>query len=122
MNRPLQVTFRHLPHTEALDAYVAKHAAKLDRFHDRITGCHVVVEAPHQHKKGGRHYDVRIDLTIPGAEIVINQAPDEDTANEDLYAAIDRAFAQLERRLEEHVRLHDDRHEARRLHERARNA
>lgn len=122
MNRPLQVTFRHLPHTEALDAYVAKHAAKLERFHDRITGCHVVVEAPHQHKKGGKHYSVTIDLTVPGAEIVVRPAPEDDPASEDLYAAIDRAFDQAERRLEEHVKHANGRDEARRLHERARNA
>jgi ribosomal subunit interface protein len=100
----VQITFRDIPHSDALEAYVRERATKLDTFSTRITGCHVAIEAPHRHQQTGRHYRVRIDLIVPGGEVVVSHAPDEDTTNEDAYAAIDEAFDRLGRRLEDHVR------------------
>jgi cold shock CspA family protein len=34
--------------------------------------CRVVVDVPHRHRFGGNPYYVRIDLTVPGEEIVVN--------------------------------------------------
>ncbi len=104
MHLPLQVTFRNIPHSDAIEAYVRERASKLDTFSARVTGCHVVVEAPHQHHHHGAHFRVRIDLTVPGNEIVVSHAPEENPTNEDLYAAIDDAFDRMGRRLEDHVR------------------
>jgi ribosomal subunit interface protein len=100
----VQITFRDIPHSDAIEIYVRDHVAKLDTFASRITACHVVVEAPHKHQQHGRHYRVRIDMTVPGGEVVVSNAPDEDSTNEDAYAAIDEAFDRLGRRLEDHVR------------------
>jgi ribosomal subunit interface protein len=104
MQSPVQVTFRDIPSSPALSAHVEKRAAKLDTFFDRITHCHVVVEAPHRHHKHGKRYHVRIDLHVPGKELVVSKNPDE--AKEDAYAAIDDAFTDAERALEEFARLH----------------
>jgi ribosomal subunit interface protein len=101
---PLQITFRGIQHSDAVEAYVRKRAEKLETFSLRITGCHVAVEAPHRHQQGGRHYRVRVDLTVPGDEVVVSHAPDEDPNNEDVYAAVDEAFDRVGRRLEDHVR------------------
>ena len=38
-------------------------------------GCRVIVEAPHRHHRKGKAYEVRIDLTVPGGELVINRSP-----------------------------------------------
>lgn len=104
MQLPIQITFRNFPHSDAIDAYVRERAAKLDTFFTRITACRVVVETPHQHQQHGRHFRVRIDLTVPGGEVVVSHAPDENPTNEDPYAAIDQAFDQMGRRLQDHVR------------------
>jgi len=104
MQLPVQVTFREMPHSDAIETYVRKRAEKLETFSARITGCHVVVESPHKHQRGGRHFRVRIDLTVPGREIVVSHAPGDDATNEDAYAAVDEAFDRLGRRLEDHVR------------------
>lgn len=104
MQSPVQVTFRDIPSSPALSAHVEKRAAKLDTFFERITHCHVVVEAPHRHHKHGKRYHVRIDLHVPGKELVVSKNPDE--AKEDAYAAIDDAFTDAERALEEFARLH----------------
>lgn len=100
----VHVTFRDVPFSEAIDGYVRKHAEKLETFGPRVTGCHVTVEAPHRHRKTGRHFRVRIDLTVPGGELVVGRAPDEDFANEDAYAAVNEAFDRMQRRLEDYVR------------------
>lgn len=104
MELPIQVTFRGIPRSDAIDAYVRDRAAKLETFATRITGCHVAVESPHQHQQSGRPYRVRIDLTVPGGELVVAHAPDEDPTIQDAYAAIDQAFDQMGRRLQDHQR------------------
>ena len=50
MKLPLQVTFRHMEPSDALDADIREHAEILDKFAGNIMSCRVVVEAPHQHK------------------------------------------------------------------------
>src|SRR5271166_5179460 len=104
MELPIQVTFRNMTTSDAVDAYVRERAAKLDTFSARITGCHVAVEIPHQHQRSGKHFRVRIDLTVPGGEVVVSHTPDESSTSEDVYAAVDHAFDQMGRRLEDHVR------------------
>jgi ribosome-associated translation inhibitor RaiA len=83
---------------------VRRRAAKLLTFAPRITGCHVAIESPHHHHRHGRHYRVRVDLVIPGAELVVGNAPDARDSDENAYSAIDRAFDRMARRLEEYGR------------------
>jgi cold shock CspA family protein len=47
---------------------------------------------------------VRVDLTIPGAEIVVSRLPPEDATNEDIVVAISEAFDTVRMRLLEHGR------------------
>ena len=106
MQVELLITFRGMAPSEAVTAKIRERVAKLERFHDRIMACHVVVEAPHRHKHKGKIYAVRIDLTVPGGEIVVNREPGADHAHEDVYVAIRDAFDALRRRLEDYVRKH----------------
>jgi cold shock CspA family protein len=98
MKTPLQVSFHSTPHSDALESYVRKHAEKLETFFGRIVGCRVVLEVPHRARSGGQ-YGVRINLNVPGEEIAVTHVPEESVANEDPYAAVDRAFAEAGRRL-----------------------
>jgi ribosomal subunit interface protein len=104
MQTPLQITLRGIVRSEPIESYVRTRADKLERFSDRITGCHVMIEQPHRHKRHGRHHRVRIDLAVPGNEIVVTRNPDERKDQEDLYASIDAAFDDAQRVLEDHVR------------------
>ena len=74
---------------------------------DRLVACHVAIESPHRHKQHGRHYRVRVDLTLPGTALVVDRCPDEGHANEDVYAAIDQAFDHAVRRVREAKRRRD---------------
>jgi ribosomal subunit interface protein len=104
MEIPVRVTFRGIDRTPAIEDYVLRRAAKLERFFERIVACRVTLDAPHRHHQHGRHYLVRVDLTVPGAELVVGRTPDERALHEDLYAAIDDAFDDAGRVLEDHVR------------------
>ncbi|WP_432804184.1 HPF/RaiA family ribosome-associated protein [Azospirillum argentinense] len=65
-----------------LEACVREHAAKLERFFEHITTCHVVLDAPHRHHHKGKLYTVRIDLTVPGGELAVRHAKPADHAHE----------------------------------------
>lgn len=103
MNIPLQLTFRHMPASESIEAYVRAKAEKLDRFGVRISRCHVVLDVPHRHQSHGRPYRVQVDLHLPGREIVVSRSPDNDDRKQDAYAAIDVAFDELDRQVQDYV-------------------
>jgi len=92
MDMPLQVTFRDLPHSPALDEKIREKASRLQSLSDRITSCRVTLERRHQRQ--GREYSVRIDLRVPEREIVVNHDHDED-----VYVALREAFDAAERQL-----------------------
>lgn len=107
MAAPVQVTFRDIPHSDAVASHVERRAAKLETFFDRIVRCHVVVEAPHRRHLRGKRYHVRIDLHVPGRELVVSRNLEE--MKEDLHAAVDDAFGDAERVLEDYARqLHGE--------------
>jgi ribosomal subunit interface protein len=106
MQIPLQITFRDMEPSEAVEARIREKAAKLDRHYDRIMSCRVMVEAPHGHHHQGRLFHVRIDLTVPEGELVVTQAHHhKDHAHEDVYVAIRDAFNAIQRQLEDHARV-----------------
>ncbi|MDH5470000.1 MAG: HPF/RaiA family ribosome-associated protein, partial [Gammaproteobacteria bacterium] len=63
MQIPLQITYRNMEPSAAVEANIRGKAAKLDQFSDQIMSCRVVVEAPHGHHHQGNLFQVRIDLT-----------------------------------------------------------
>lgn len=96
---PLQITVRDMPISLALETHIRKKAEKLNRFYKRISSCRIVVEVPQKHKHQGKLYNVRIDLTVPGKELVVTRKLDQD-----VYIAIRNAFEAIFRQLEEHAR------------------
>jgi ribosomal subunit interface protein len=104
MQIPLQVSFRNMDPSPAVEARIREKAAKLERFHDRIIGCTVVVEAPHRHHYKGKLYNVRIEISVPGKNVVIDRAKPIDPAHEDVYVAIRDAFDAAVRRIEDQAK------------------
>jgi ribosome-associated translation inhibitor RaiA len=117
--------------SDAVTARIEEEVSKLDTFYDRITSCRVVVEAPHRHHKWGELFHIRIDLGVPGTELVVSHEPSphaslshEDEAavkkhieihpeHKDVYVAIRDAFASARRQLQDYVRRRDDKSKAR---------
>jgi hypothetical protein len=75
MTLPLQVTFRNMKHSAEVEGWIRAEAEKLETFYHRIIGCRVAIEVPHRHHKKGKPLHIRIDLTLPGKEIVIKREP-----------------------------------------------
>jgi cold shock CspA family protein len=98
MQVPLQVTVRDLSLSEAATAEIRAKAADLETYYDSIISCRVVVEGPVRHHHTGP-FTVRIDLSVPGAELVVDRHADKD-----LYVAIRDAFDAARRRLEDYAR------------------
>jgi ribosomal subunit interface protein len=99
MTAPVEVTFRDIEHSDAVETRVREKAAKLSQFHDRIVSCRVVIESPQRQQHQGKLFAVRIDLNVPGKEIVVNKVQ-----NEDVYVAIRDAFDAATRQLEDFAR------------------
>ena len=99
MKLPLQVTFRGMDASSAVEEAVRRKVQHLERFYDGITSCRVVVELLQKHQHQGRPFGVLIDLTLPGHELVVNRVEDED-----VYIALREAFDDMTRQLEDLAR------------------
>lgn len=107
----------------AVTARVNDEAAKLDRYFPRIESCRVIVEAPHRHHKRGELFHIRIEIGVPGTDIVVRHEPTLHRAlargdftkwakhfevhapHKDIYVTIRDAFKAARRQLEDHARL-----------------
>lgn len=96
MELPVQVTYRGLDGSEALNELIHKEAEKLERFFDRIVGCRVLVEREQRHLRSGAPFHVRIDLTVPGAELTIDTAKSVRASPSDEQAAARRKSAEVD--------------------------
>lgn len=107
--------------SDAVVALVHEEAGKLDKYFDRITSCRVMVEAAHRHHRRGDPCHVRIELGVPGKELVAGHEPtlhgiakhDEEAKrrkdleiegpHKDVYVAIRDAFKAMRRQLQDYV-------------------
>lgn len=103
MNFPLQIAFHNLPPDDAIEVKIRELAEDLQGHYDRILSGRVVVDVPHRHHKEGNQYNVRIDLKVPGAEIVVKRDHAHHGETEDLDVALNEAFDDARRQLEDHV-------------------
>lgn len=101
MDLPLQITWRGLARSDALDDAIRDKAAKLQQFHEGIMRCKVVVELAGRHQQQGRHFVVRVELKLPGGEITVNRDHDED-----VHIALRDAFDAARRQLQDFNRQH----------------
>ncbi|TAN68342.1 MAG: HPF/RaiA family ribosome-associated protein [Methylobacter sp.] len=105
MQIPLQVTFRGIPHSDAVEAKIREKVTKLEKFHSHIMGCKVAVEAEHHSHHQGNQYHIRIDITTPRKELIISREHHDKKAYEDIYVAIRDAFNAAARQLEDYARI-----------------
>ncbi|HLU77781.1 MAG TPA: HPF/RaiA family ribosome-associated protein [Burkholderiales bacterium] len=94
MATPLQITFRDMDPSPALEARIREKMAKLEALDERITSGRVVVERLSARRRSGNEIGVLIELAVPGPNILI-----DDIRNEDAYVAVRDAFDAAERML-----------------------
>jgi len=95
--QPIRISYHGIPASDAVTALIHTRAAQLDHLNERIHSLRVVVDAPHHHHRHGNHYCVRIELRMPGRDIVVGNEPVD--ADEDVYQAVRHAFDAARRRL-----------------------
>jgi ribosome-associated translation inhibitor RaiA len=71
----------------------------LNRQCEPIHACRVVVEALQRHRQQGAQIAVRLNITLPGTEVVVNREHGED-----VYIALHDAFEAASLQLKEHMR------------------
>ncbi len=116
-----QITFRNVEASPEIEAEVLKEAERLDKFFPRIMSCRVAIEAPARPHFGGL-VRVRIDLGVPGEELLVEHNPNLQTTLErvgaekktkrweprrerrDASRAVHDAFHEMRRRLQDYVR------------------
>lgn len=98
---PVQVNFRNMDRSAGTERHIHEKVAVLEHLHPRLVACRVTIE-PHSHRNGrAGAFHVTIDVTVPGAELVIDHEP---TQLEELTATLDDAFVKIRRRLDEQTR------------------
>jgi ribosomal subunit interface protein len=98
MKLPLEISARDVRINGETEDLIRDKALKLDRFYDQIIGCRVKVDVPHRSQRSGIMYNVRIDITVPGGELIVKREPDED-----LHVAIVNSFETAQRRVKEYA-------------------
>jgi ribosome-associated translation inhibitor RaiA len=120
MTLPVRIEFRNLDASPVVQRWIGEAVAKLETFFDRIIGCRVLVEVPHLHRRRGSPYVVKIELSVPGREIVVQHQPSQGSSlrasgraakrfdvqapHKNLRRAIDDAFRRAGRQLQDHAR------------------
>ena len=105
MQLPLQLQFRNMDPSAAIEAAVQKYVDKLKLFNGDIISCRVAIEAPHKHQYKGKLYHVVVDVRLPGKEIVVSRAPEDQQAHEDVYVAIRDAFDAARRQIQDYAKI-----------------
>ncbi len=107
MEKPLQIAFKDLDSSAYLEGLIRERVGRLERFHNRIVGCRVVVEIPHRSPRSAKQpIGVAVEVEVPGRNTIV--AKDEenrhDTKN-DQTAVINRVFDAVQRQLEDAVEI-----------------
>jgi cold shock CspA family protein/ribosome-associated translation inhibitor RaiA len=100
MNQPVEIIFRNAERSDAVEDAVRERAQGLARLHERMQHCRVVIEMTHRRMPKGREYRARIDLKLPGRNLVVGRASTSAPGHADAYQAVRHAFDAAARRLQ----------------------
>jgi ribosome-associated translation inhibitor RaiA len=101
MHIPLQIAFHGIDHSDAVETSIRTAVGKLEKINGSITSCRVAVEGRNHEAETRRvALRIRVDVTVPGTELVVTEEP-EDGRRHDVQGAIRKAFATMERQLQE---------------------
>jgi len=89
--------------SDALEREIRTRAVELEKYCEDITRCRVVVESPSSHHRQGQHYHVRVELSVPGQEIIADHDPKQHAEQMDPYLAVRDAFHHAERELRKYT-------------------
>lgn len=105
MQIPLEITFRDIRKTEAIEKLILEKVAKLEKICDYMVSCRIAVEMPQHHKQTGNPFRVRIDIRVPqGHELVIKRESGQEKTVSTLPQILRESFSAAGRQLKELVK------------------
>lgn len=100
MQIPAKISFHNVDASAALETRIREKIAKLEKRFPNLVGLSVVVDSAHHHQQKGRLYTVKIDVTLPGGELVVSMHPGKNpTKHDKIFAAMNDAFLAIEKQL-----------------------
>jgi len=105
MQVPPEIAFRNIEPTQELRDRIMEGIASLEEVYEGIITCRVMVEDTNPGRRAGRLNHVRLDITVPKNELVVNRNPPEHPSSYDLPQAIGEAFDKARRQLLEIKRI-----------------
>ena len=103
MQDQLQITFRGLSPSPAVEALIQERTERLAHASELVQRCHVVLDQPHRHQHKGRQFSVHLDITTPLGEVVVTRAPEGVHQHQPLQTLIREAFDTAARQLADRV-------------------
>ncbi len=95
MKPVVDVVYRDLDSSAALNEIITKKLEKLNRYTDQIVHSRVVLDTPHNHKHKGKQFRASIELDIKGHPVAITQD------DESIHVAVRDAFSSAERKVKQ---------------------
>ncbi len=99
------IVFRGMEPSAALRQRIEQRIQRLQHLHPHLMSCRVTVEPHGLHQHQGHHFHVRVDVTAPGHELVVDREPAAHQQHEDPFVAVRDAFDAMERRVEDLARI-----------------
>jgi ribosome-associated translation inhibitor RaiA len=103
MTVSLQISFRDLPSSAAVEAQIRERVEHLEHVFGRLTSCRVIVEGRHRPQRAGKVFHLRLELTLPGKTIAVGHGPAELHPHDDVFVAVRAAFDAARRQLEHYA-------------------
>jgi cold shock CspA family protein/ribosome-associated translation inhibitor RaiA len=99
----IEVHYRNVEKTPSIEGLIEEKVAKLQQVCADLISCRVSVERPQQHQRAGNPYRVRLDLKVPGREIVAVRESSKGDMHDSLAKVLRDAFTAARRRLREYM-------------------
>jgi ribosome-associated translation inhibitor RaiA len=110
MQRPYQIIFHGMQHSDAVETHIREKMEKLELFCSHIIGCKTTLEIAGKHKHQGQLFKVQLNITVPVKELVINHGEYEDiyVVLRDTYDAAKRQLGDYERHRRVDIKFHEN--------------
>lgn len=114
MQIPLEISYRGIEKSRALDSLIHEQAGKLEQVCDHVTSVRVSVEKINEHQQRGQPYRVRVIARVPpGHELVAASEPTKgdlhipiDKEIRDTFHALGRQVKEVNQRQKGAVKMH----------------
>lgn len=109
MQVPPQISFHGIDHSSYNEDYIRERIDRLEKIHDGIISCRVVVERPHQNRQTGNPYRCRVELSLPRKRELVASKEEMTERHVELRTVVGRAFDAMEKQLHSATSTHERR-------------